>query len=246
MARVVQCPACGQAHPLDTLAGTPTFSCTGCGRTLRTPTELVRPSGATPAVRATPNAAPKPSDATPRPVPAPSRPPRSRIASGETDAAAAGAAGRSKASKPRSRRSRKRSGTLTLPVRIGAWVVAVLFGLLLTWLVASAFGFISRSQIVDMFRSSSPGNYIRLFLLIPVWAFMSACVATAIIEGTRYFLARRAGASEAAPARRPPARPSVAARVPEAEEEPAARPGPPREPLPPGQRTRIRPREPTV
>jgi len=134
-----------------------------------------------------------------------------------------------------------------MPVRIGAWVLAVVFGLLLTWLVASAVGFISRSQVVDMFRSSSPGNYIRLFLLIPVWAFMSACLATALIEGARHFLARRAGAPERAKARRPPARPAVAAAVPDLE--PAERPGepgPPRPSAPPGQRTRIRPREPTV
>lgn len=230
MARVVQCPACGQAHPLDTLAGTPTFSCTDCGRTLRTPTELVRPSGATPAVRATPGAVPKPMAATPRPVPAPPRPSRSRDDAGGGKSAAG------------ARQSGEPSDGPTRPARIGAWVVAVLVGLLLTWLVASGLGFISRSQIVDMFRSSSPGNYIRLFLLIPVWAFMSAGVATVIIEGLRFLLARRATASEVAPSRRPPGRPSIAARDSEAEAEPRpAPPGPPRESLPPGQRSRIRP-----
>ena len=137
---------------------------------------------------------------------------------------------------------------LGLPVRIGAWVVAVVFGLLLTWLVASAFGFISRSQIVDMFRSSSPINYVRLFLLIPVWAFMSACLATAFIEGARVLLARRTGASAGATsvgkAERPPP-PALATRVPDIEQ-PRSVSEPPQESLPPGQRTRIRPREPTV
>ena len=232
MARVVQCPACGETHPLDTLAGTPTFSCNGCGRTLRTPTELVRPSGATPVVRAAPkstpssgrtaaarSAAPRPTSTRSERAPSPARPPRPR---------------------------RPRTGKLALPVRIGAWVVAVLFGLLLTWLVASAIGFLSRSQLVDMFRSSTPGNYIRLFLLIPVWAFMSACLATAFIEGTRVFLARRAGAPAEENAPRAP-KPALATRVPDVDaREPEREPEPPRAPLTPGQRTRIRPREPTV
>jgi hypothetical protein len=131
-------------------------------------------------------------------------------------------------------------------VRVGAWVVAVSFGLLLTWFVASAFGFISRSQLVDMFRSSTPTNYIRLFLLIPVWAFMSAGLATAFIEGTRFYLTHRAGGgrSETTGEPRPP-RPAIETRVPDVARD--ERPDPsPREPLPPGQRTRIRPREPTV
>ena len=137
---------------------------------------------------------------------------------------------------------------LALPVRIVAWVVAVVLGLLLTWFVASALGFISRAQLVDMFRSSRPTNYIRLFLLIPVWAFMSACLATAFIEGTRVVLARRGGGAGAPAAKvrppRPP-RPEVATHVPEVDEHPRSA-APALDPLPPGQRTRIRPREPTV
>ncbi|MGZ8766550.1 MAG: hypothetical protein ACXW2C_12755 [Acidimicrobiia bacterium] len=133
---------------------------------------------------------------------------------------------------------------LGLPVRIAAWVVALVLGLLLTWLVASAVGFISRPQLVDMFRSSSPTNYIRLFLLIPVWAFMGACLATAFIEGTRVFLARRTGAVDG-PKERRPAQPSIATHVPDIDDQ-RPEPAPAREPLPPGQRTRIRPREPTL
>jgi hypothetical protein len=245
MARAVQCPACGQAHPLDTLAGTPTFSCAGCGRTLRTPTELVRPSGATPAVRGA--SGPVPKVATSKPA---QSNPAARVAKPKPKAAASNgaSAGASTSSARRDRPRRTGAGKLGLPVRIGAWVVAVGLGLLLTWFVASAFGFISRSQLVDMFRSSTPTNYIRLFLLIPVWAFMSACLATAFIEGTRMFLARRAGGGSSAgdPKEPRPPRPAIATRVPEVERDDRPDPEPARVPLPPGQRTRIRPREPTV
>jgi hypothetical protein len=131
-------------------------------------------------------------------------------------------------------------------VRIAAWVVAVVLGFLLTWFVASAFGFITRSQVVDMFRSSSPTNYMRLFLLIPVWAFMSACLATAFIEGTRVVLARRAEGSGATPAAKAhPPWSALEEHVSAVDDHPRdAKPA--GEPLPPGQRARIRPREPTV
>jgi hypothetical protein len=247
MARAVQCPACGQAHPADTLAGTPTFACTGCGRTLRTPTELVRPSGSTPAVRGASGPVPKVTAAKPtrKPTPTPTPTPVAAPNGAATSGSGSGSAPR--------RARRVGGGKLGLPVRIVAWVVAVGLGLVLTWFVANAIGFLSRSQIVDMFRSSSPTNYIRLFLLIPVWAFMSACLATAFIEGTRLFIARRGGGASTTPGARDerPPRPTIATRVPDAPEVrdvPAADrdPEPARAPLPPGQRTRIRPREPTT
>ena len=41
MAPVLQCPDCGQKHPLDTVSNTPAFRCKGCGRMLKLPTELL-------------------------------------------------------------------------------------------------------------------------------------------------------------------------------------------------------------
>lgn len=240
MARAVQCPACGQTHPLDTLAGTPTFACAGCGRTLRTPTELVRPSGSTPSVR---GSGPVPSVAASKAAPKPKATPASKAAPKRASASN----GTAPSTRPAARPRRPVTGKLGVPVRVGAWVVAVGLGLLLTWLVAAAVGFLSRAELVDMFRSSTPTNYLRLFVLIPVWAFMSACLATVFIEGTRVFLARRnaavGGSGDPRPA--PSARPAGATRVPEINEQPSE-PAASREPLPPGQRTRIRPREPTV
>jgi hypothetical protein len=134
-------------------------------------------------------------------------------------------------------------GKGSLPLRLLAWLASIVLGLALTWFVASTIGFISRSQIVDMFRSSGPTNYTRLFLLVPVWAFMTACIATLLIEGTRAYTARRAQGPPPGP--RPPSRPAMTTRVSEVDES-AASPREPRPPLPPGERTRIRPREPTV
>ncbi|MCU1426984.1 MAG: hypothetical protein JWL83_984 [Actinomycetia bacterium] len=41
MAPVLQCPDCGQKHPLENVADTPAFRCRGCGRMLKVPTELL-------------------------------------------------------------------------------------------------------------------------------------------------------------------------------------------------------------
>jgi hypothetical protein len=38
---VLQCPDCGQKHPLDAVSSTPAFACKGCGRMLKLPTELL-------------------------------------------------------------------------------------------------------------------------------------------------------------------------------------------------------------
>jgi hypothetical protein len=41
VAPVLQCPDCGQKHPLDAVSNTPAFRCKGCGRMLKLPSELL-------------------------------------------------------------------------------------------------------------------------------------------------------------------------------------------------------------
>ena len=41
MAPVLQCPDCGQKHPLDAVSETPAFRCKGCGRMLKLPPQLL-------------------------------------------------------------------------------------------------------------------------------------------------------------------------------------------------------------
>ena len=49
MAPVLQCPDCGQKHPLDAVKDTPAFRCHGCSRMLKVPTQFVtRPTDAPP------------------------------------------------------------------------------------------------------------------------------------------------------------------------------------------------------
>jgi hypothetical protein len=44
MAPVLQCPDCGQKHPLDAVRETPAFNCQGCGRMLKVPEQFLPPT----------------------------------------------------------------------------------------------------------------------------------------------------------------------------------------------------------
>lgn len=46
MARALQCPACSTRHAIDGVAPGSTFSCSGCGRTLRAPGSVTAPGPA--------------------------------------------------------------------------------------------------------------------------------------------------------------------------------------------------------
>lgn len=216
--RVLRCPACGQAHSFDGLSENPTFPCSECGRTLRTPTELVAPASTD----------------------------RRRISdSGSPDAPEPESPGSQAAGASAKRPAKARSNAVPIPVRIAVWLGAIVVGLVLGWLVASGTGLLSRSIFVDMFRSSTATNYWRLALFVPLWAFMSATFATVLIEGIRWFRARRAGepgprrqGSDPDPGAPEPKRPALSRSVPDVDSSPVA----PRRPsTPPGQRTRIRP-----
>jgi hypothetical protein len=64
VAPVLLCPECGTKHPLDEMAGTASFPCSGCGRTLKVPAQARQmsadrnPDGVPPPVA--PVAAPEP------------------------------------------------------------------------------------------------------------------------------------------------------------------------------------------
>lgn len=221
MARVVPCPACGHAHPFGDLAPTPTFACAECGRTLRTPTQLVQPPG---------------------PGPGPDRRPVSDAPSPSPDVGPPRVESPSSPSTPSS--PKRRSSAVPVPWRVAAWIVAVAAGLFFAWLIASGFGLLSRPILVDMFRSSTATNYWRLALFVPLWAFMSATAATVLIETTRWLRARRAGDTPRRDRRSKHGggdeakRPALAHSIPDIDEPP-----PTVHFAPPGQRTRIRPGE---
>ncbi len=184
MAKALQCPRCRHKHRLDSLPGTPTFRCERCGQSLKTPATYLpgaasgppdaAVAAATRPVHAVGETAVLPSVSAAQPVPA------------AAPAAPAGA-GPPPAHHPMA----------TLPLRIGAWVVAVPAGLFVVAIVADVLGFVTKDRLIQMFRSANPLHYLRLLALVPFWALVTATIAQVLIEGSRWLMARRNAASSA-------------------------------------------------
>ena len=160
----LQCPACGFKHRLDALAGDPVFSCSSCGRLLKTPAEYRRAdergaSAGASAIGDTGGAAPRRS------------------------------ANRTASSTPRERVPMPSQAGL--PIRILAWVVAFVFGALFVRWFAKITGLLTGDSLLDMMTSTGWGRYVRVFLLLPVLALATAAFVTLFVEGSRWWIRMR-------------------------------------------------------
>lgn len=221
MASALQCPACGYKHRLSALSGDPVFSCVQCGRLLKTPAEYLRPEPSGP------SAPPRPSS-------------NARVQRGGSAARdqtsvipAAGTArapGPTRPAPPGSRRPGPRpQAPVALPLRILAWIAAIVLGAYIVRWFARAVGWLTGDSLIDVITGSGIGRYLRVFALVPFWALAATLLATLLIEGGRWF-ARRRSLSPGHPAR-PPAR-----RVPVAKQ--PAQPKQPKQPKPQSPRPR--------
>src|SRR4051794_6229064 len=127
MASALQCPACGHKHRLSELSGDPIFSCEECGRLLKTPVEYRRPDVSAPVESVRTNGRVERGGAATR----------DQTSVQRVTAPAAAAAPRSNPSgqtpvtppAPRApRRAPRAPATLTLPLMLLGWIVALLLG----------------------------------------------------------------------------------------------------------------------
>jgi hypothetical protein len=215
VATALQCPACGCKHRVDTLAGDAIFSCEQCGRLLKTPPEYRRPDAVAPPPRSR------------------VRVERGGVERGGVERGGAAAADRtsvlttgvagtaaamaSESARPngtrrpaapaRRRAPSRRRGAADLPLRILAWVLAFGLGALLVRFVARATGVVTGDTMIDLLTGTGGwGRFVRVAVIIPVWALFSAVLATCFIEGTRAVLRRRD--ARPSPVRRPAAQPA--------------------------------------
>lgn len=205
MATALQCPACGCKHRVDQLAGDAIFSCEQCGRLLKTPPEYRRPDAAAPPPRTRPRVERGGAAAADR---------TSVLTTGVAGTAA------SMASEPEPRNgtrrpaparrrvpSRGRRTAADLPLRILAWVLAFGLGALLVRFAARATGVVTGDTMIDLLTGTGGwGRFVRVAVIIPVWALFSTILATCFIEGSRALLRRRA--ARATPVRRPASEPA--------------------------------------
>jgi hypothetical protein len=176
MARALQCPACGNKHPLSELPDAATFQCERCGRTLKVPAQF-RPQPASDAqsngpARATatmpaPAPAPAPPETPPPPVPERRRAARARV----------------DGTGPRK---------VAWPFRVLAWLIALPLGLLAVVAPARRFGFLSGQRLLDVVVGTEWSRYWRVLLIAPAWALVTTLLVHLMLFGLRKLGDRRA------------------------------------------------------
>jgi hypothetical protein len=81
---------------------------------------------------------------------------------------------------------------LSKPLRVLAWVVAMVLGLVVTLWVARITGWLSGNRLVDVFTQEGWARYIRVVAVAPVWALFTTLLLTLFLEGGRALVRRRA------------------------------------------------------
>jgi hypothetical protein len=172
VAKALQCPECGERHPLDEVVGTTTFRCRECGRLLKVPAEALSAVGVG-------GRADAPTKAT------------GRVPPSERDAGVASETANGQGRLPPSERgvplraepSRRAVSTVPRVVRMIVWVVAMPAGLLPVAVVARITGALSVDAAADIFIGVGWGRFVPVLLILPVWAAVSATLAHLTIEG---------------------------------------------------------------
>ena len=176
MAPVLQCPDCGEKHPLAQVPTSGAFPCQGCGRVLKVP-EVV--GQRVEAARPVPVASAVASPAAPTPV----DPMATRAVPPVDEQALSALSPRS------SRRPITRLGHVPWWMRLLLWFIAVPLAFLLVFLVARAFSVFTTNQLSDLFLANDTSRFWPVARLLPFVALLTA----SFVQGGVYLLARLRG-----------------------------------------------------
>ena len=184
MAKAIQCPSCGSKHRVGNLPDAPTFKCENCGQPLKVPAQF-RPS-----VMDSPRHVrqPEPHSADATAV----LPPRPAAPSAPAPAPAPAPVPEARARPTRPEAQPASTDAVPKPLRILAWVVAMVLGLVITLWVARITGWLSGDRLVDVFTQEGWARYIRVVAVAPVWALFTTLLLTMFLEGGRALARRRA------------------------------------------------------
>jgi hypothetical protein len=186
MGKAIQCPTCGRKHRVGALPDAPSFHCEGCGKSLKVPAQF-RPSvmassrhisrdeaGArASSTSVLPKSAPPAPAAAARSAPAVPRAPKSTRRAAETAA-------------------KTRPQPAAALLRVLAWAVALVLGLLITGWIARVSGWLSGDRLVDVFTGTGGmERYLRVLALAPAWAVVTTLLLTLFLEGRRALARRR-------------------------------------------------------
>lgn len=189
MARALQCPDCGNRHPLDSVGGGRTFRCHSCRRLLKVPRSLgsdVSPNGTASRGAATDvldrSAASGPSSS------ATKVPPSQR--GGDAVAEQRRAARSSRGRDGRAGGRHARSSPLPRTARAALWLVAVPAGLLPVLVVGRLTGLLSLDAGADVFIGAGWQRFVPVLVVLPLWSAVTATIAHLTIEGLGRVLRR--------------------------------------------------------
>jgi hypothetical protein len=83
--------------------------------------------------------------------------------------------------------------------------VSVILGGVIALFVARTIGLLSTDNLIDLITGSGSGRYLRMALLLPIWALVTTGLVTLLLDGGWHLLHRTAAPTEPRPTRRVPA-----------------------------------------
>jgi hypothetical protein len=86
----------------------------------------------------------------------------------------------------------------TRPMRVLVGVLSLALGGYITLYLARSVGWLNGDRMIDVLTGSGVTRYLRLFSVVPVWALLSAAIATGVIELARRLAAPRSAAGSRA------------------------------------------------
>ncbi len=216
MAKALQCPSCGTKRRIDTLTGSDTFECEGCGQVTKVPPGLQddhraaaasvrsKPAPTTAAVSSSEGAAPEPPrrrsgsrQATAAPTPA-----AAEAAVGAPGGADPGG-GVAVAAPPVRGVARGRGDAIGVgspdqgaqPVkiywRVLAWLVALPIALAAVGIPARRAGYLNSQRLLNVIVDSNATRFVPILVIIVLWALMTALLVTALVAVGQRLAARR-------------------------------------------------------
>ena len=223
MAPVLQCPDCGEKHPLSRVPTEGAFPCEGCGRVLKVPEVVAQRAASAPVPASAPASAAEPAGAPSvpddeqipapegngeqplrvRPVPIATALANPRVAPADPAATRATSATGDALGASLSRGSRRpvaRLGPVPWWMRLLLWFVAVPLAFLIVFLAARLFGVFTTTQLSDLFLANSTSRFWPVARLLPFVALVTASLVQAGVYGLARLRGRSGGARPIEPA----------------------------------------------
>jgi hypothetical protein len=80
---------------------------------------------------------------------------------------------------------------LPLPIRLGAWLLAIPLGLILIGVPSRKLGYLTGQKMLDVIVKHDLARFVPLLVIVALWALATAILVEAFCEGGRWWMLRR-------------------------------------------------------